>query len=248
MVLPSYHYPNGTLLQELIKVRGWQVSPTEIETCLLQHPRILDAAVIGVGFPDVQVELPRAYIVVDSKPPSNPLSDGEIHDHVGSQLAKYKSLTGGIRRIDSIPKSAAGKMLKKVLREAAAKEAVEQECVKHVEQPIPVDKNYFEHVEHVELAGPRTADGMANANGRKTGNGIANGNESTAKITTDGKIQEAEANAYGPVGDKKRKHEANMNGANGVGHHKRTKSHANGIKTSIENGTRRSSRINGKVA
>ena len=220
--------------QELIKVRGWQVSPTEIEACLLQHPLIRDAAVIGVGYPDTQEELPRAYIVVDSKPSDNPLSDNKIHEHVGNHLAKYKSLTGGIRRIDSIPKSAAGKILKKILREASAKEAIEVESIKHVEQPIPVDKVYFEHVEHVETTDHGVHE--AKENGHKIGNGNVNGLKNGANGTSE---------------NKKRKHESKEdNSTQGLGH-KRTKSHPNGVAAGLESngdGTRRSSRIIGKAA
>ena len=233
-------------LQELIKVRGWQVSPTEIEACLLQHPHIIDAAVIGVGFPDVQVELPRAYVVVDPKSSSPPLSDEEVHVHVGNHLAKYKALTGGIRRISSIPKSAAGKILKKVLREVAAKEAAEQENLKHVEQPIPVDKTYFEHVEHVEVVehGPGVV-------AEEISNGTANvGGSGNPKKTSNGNIVIVGGlDGFGDV--KKRKHAMNGNDANDytngtVANHKRTKSHTNGVDGNAENRTRRSLRMNGE--
>ncbi|KAL6720094.1 hypothetical protein ACLMJK_002015 [Lecanora helva] len=225
--------------KELIKVRGWQVSPTEIETCLMRHPLILDAAVIGVGYPDVQVELPRAYIVVDRKSDSSskPLSDKDIHDHVGNHLAKYKSLTGGIRRIDSIPKSAAGKILKRELRKAAAKEATEVESVKHVEQPIPVDKHYFEHVDHVE-AGRHAGNGVMKENGHKTVNGHGHSNGIKAETN--------EVN-----GNKKRKYETSTGETNHTTSHKRNKSYPNGLEANREihkYRTRRSSRVHGKVS
>ena len=219
--------------QELIKVRGWQVSPTEIEACLMQHPLICDAAVIGVGYPDTQEELPRAYVVVDAKSRGASLSDKEIHEHVGNHLAKYKSLTGGIRRIDSIPKSAAGKILKKILREASAKEAVEVAGVKHVEQPIPVDKVYFEHVEHVEAVDHEVD--ARKENGNRIGNSHVNGLTNGANGTRD---------------NKKRKYSKEDDAVKDFGH-KRTKSHPNGIGARLksnENWTRRSSRISGKAA
>ena len=181
--------------------------------------------------------------MVDRKS-STLLSDKEIHQHVSNSLAKYKALTGGIRRIDSIPKSAPGKILKKVLKEAAAKEASEQESLKHVEQPIPVDAAYFEHVEHVELAehgpgaiGQEISNGTESRNLKKTSNGnivIVGGLDGSIDVDT-----------------KKRKHTRNGNDANDdtngiVGNHKRTKSHTNGLDRISENGTRRSSRIYGK--
>lgn len=110
--------------KELIKVRGWQVSPTELEICLLKHPSIIDAAVIGVDLSDGRGELPRAYLVLDptSLPP---VTDEEIQKHVHCHLAKYKALTGGIRHIKVVPRSAAGKILKKVLRKEIEEEVRE---------------------------------------------------------------------------------------------------------------------------
>ena len=229
------------------------MSPTEIERCLLQHPRILDAAVIGVGYPDVQIEQPRAYIVTDSRSSAGPLSDDEIHKHVSEHLSKYKQLSGGIRRVDSIPKSAAGKILKKHLREEAAKEAAEVESLKHVEQPIPVDKHYFEHVEHVETGVEKktTINGTTNGddshegrseterpNGAKKRNRV--GSAVNEDIVIDGK--------YAKNDNRKRKHATNGNdGKNGISH-KRSRSYVNGSNgqpQSAEFAKRRSTRING---
>lgn len=49
--------------KELIKVRGFQVAPPELEAVLLSHPFIIDAAVIGISFPNADIEDPRAYVV-----------------------------------------------------------------------------------------------------------------------------------------------------------------------------------------
>lgn len=51
----------------MIKVRGWQVCPAELEGVLLMHDAVLDAAVIGVNFLDGRGELPRAYVVLDNE-------------------------------------------------------------------------------------------------------------------------------------------------------------------------------------
>lgn len=105
-------------MQDLIKVRGWSVSPAELEQCLLGHPGIEDAAVIGFDQNDGRGELPRAYIV-----PTNtriPLTDEEIRIFMGQHLARYKALDGGIFRIDKIPRSASGKILKPVLRQLSS--------------------------------------------------------------------------------------------------------------------------------
>jgi acyl-coenzyme A synthetase/AMP-(fatty) acid ligase len=116
---------DSNFLQEIIKVRGWQVSPTELETCLLTHPCVVDVAVIGVDFSDDRGELPRAYVVVDPNSPY-PVTDQEIKDYLGGHLAKYKALDGGVKRVRSIARNASGKILKKLLRDEAKQEILEE--------------------------------------------------------------------------------------------------------------------------
>ncbi|KAG0650962.1 Acyl-ligase azaF [Hyphodiscus hymeniophilus] len=112
--------------KELIKVRGFQVAPPELEGVLLSHPLIVDAAVIGVKDPiERDVEHPRAYVVKRPVPESQSLDEKTVKDHCGSRLAKFKELTGGVHFVESIPKNASGKILKRILREAAEKEAKE---------------------------------------------------------------------------------------------------------------------------
>lgn len=104
--------------KELIKVRGFQVAPAELEGVLTSHSDIIDAAVIGI--PDIQNgEVPRAYVV-----PRNGASPttAEIKSFMGNQLARYKSLDGGVIFVDHIPRLPSGKILKRVIREWAAKE------------------------------------------------------------------------------------------------------------------------------
>lgn len=105
-------------VKELIKVRGFQVAPAELEGELTTHPKIIDAAVIGVTEKD-GAELPRAYIVVR---PGCELEKDEVNAYMKERLARYKQLEGGIRFVDSIPKLPSGKILKRVLREEAKKE------------------------------------------------------------------------------------------------------------------------------
>lgn len=104
--------------KELIKVRGFQVAPNEIEGVLLSHPAISDAAVIGVRV-DRDVEAPRAYIV---RTAGSRIEEAEVMALVAAKLARYKQLVGGVRFVDSIPKIASGKILRRVLREEAKRE------------------------------------------------------------------------------------------------------------------------------
>lgn len=105
--------------KELIKVRGFQVAPAEVEGVLLEHASVSDAAVIGI--PDVEKgsEMPRAYIVVKQ---GKTLSEKDIQDWIKGRLAGYKQITGGVKFLEAIPKNASGKILKKDLKEMARKE------------------------------------------------------------------------------------------------------------------------------
>jgi 4-coumarate--CoA ligase len=96
-------------LQELIKYKGLQVAPAELEGVLLSHPSILDAAVIGVE--QDGTEVPRAFVVIGKK-----ISEKEIKAFVKSRVAGYKQLRGGVVFVDAIPKNASGKILRKELR------------------------------------------------------------------------------------------------------------------------------------
>ncbi|KAL4955775.1 hypothetical protein BDW69DRAFT_182240 [Aspergillus filifer] len=108
--------------KELIKVRGFQVAPPELEAVLLSHKGIIDAAVIGVRDETGETELPRAYVVRRSEKEGDWLGEDEVKGYLAARLARYKALTGGVRFVDSIPKNASGKILKRVLREEAEKE------------------------------------------------------------------------------------------------------------------------------
>ncbi|KAL4985598.1 putative AMP-binding enzyme [Aspergillus falconensis] len=94
--------------KDLIKVRGFQVAPPELEAVLLSHPLIVHTAVIGIKSKrESGSELVRAYVV--RRP-----GKGE-----GLTEGEYKALTGGVRFVEVIPRNASGKILKRVLREEA---------------------------------------------------------------------------------------------------------------------------------
>ncbi|KAK1585008.1 AMP-binding enzyme [Colletotrichum navitas] len=103
--------------KELIKYKGIQVAPAELEALLVTHPKIQDAAVIGVD--GEGTELPRAYVVADK----TQISAEEIQKWVADQVASYKKLRGGVVFIDAIPKSPSGKILRKDLRALVKREA-----------------------------------------------------------------------------------------------------------------------------
>lgn len=106
--------------KELIKYKGLQVAPAELEALLLSHDQILDAAVIGVLDPSGSGnELPRAYVVADAKK----IGAEQIKEFVKQNLAQHKQLRGGCIFLDVIPKSPSGKILRRELRDLAKREA-----------------------------------------------------------------------------------------------------------------------------
>ncbi|KAK4490210.1 hypothetical protein RD792_000868 [Penstemon davidsonii] len=97
-------------LKELIKYKGYQVPPAELEALLLTHPEISDAAVIP--FPDKDVgQFPMAYVVRKS---GSTLSESGVMDFIAKQVAPYKRIRR-VAFISSIPKNPSGKILRKDL-------------------------------------------------------------------------------------------------------------------------------------
>lgn len=106
-------------LKELIKYKGFQVAPAELEAVLIGHPKIADTAVIGV--PDTEAgELAKAFVVKKD----TSLTKEEIHQYVGGKLSKYKHLHGGIEFRNMIEKTPSGKILRRALREQNTKAAM----------------------------------------------------------------------------------------------------------------------------
>ncbi|OOQ89559.1 putative AMP-binding enzyme [Penicillium brasilianum] len=108
--------------KELIKVRGFQVAPPELEAVLLSHPQIIDAAVIGITFPGADTEYPRAYVVRRPGSQGQKLTEEGVQKYVLTRLARFKALTGGVKFVGSIARNPSGKILKRVIREEAKRE------------------------------------------------------------------------------------------------------------------------------
>ncbi|XP_019642431.1 PREDICTED: probable 4-coumarate--CoA ligase 3 isoform X2 [Branchiostoma belcheri] len=99
-------------VKELIKYKGFQVAPAELEAVLLGHPGVQDAAVIGLP-DDVAGELPKAFIVKKS----DAVTEKDITDFVTERVAPYKKLRGGVVFIGEIPKTPSGKILRRMLKD-----------------------------------------------------------------------------------------------------------------------------------
>ncbi|MBI2703881.1 MAG: 4-coumarate--CoA ligase family protein [Actinobacteria bacterium] len=101
-------------LKELIKYKGFQVPPAELEALLLTHPAVADAAVIGL--PDDEAgEVPVGFVALKADQSVTP---DEIKAFVADRVAHYKRLRE-VTIVDTIPKSASGKILRRVLRDQA---------------------------------------------------------------------------------------------------------------------------------
>lgn len=87
--------------------------PAELEQVLREHPNVLEAAVIGVPH-DMYGEVPRAFVV---KKTASDVTEEELHAFVDERLAEYKRLRGGIKFVDSVPKNATGKLLRRQLKD-----------------------------------------------------------------------------------------------------------------------------------
>ncbi|KAI8074068.1 hypothetical protein BC940DRAFT_363995 [Gongronella butleri] len=104
-------------IKELIKVKGMQVAPAELEAVLLGNEKIADCAVVGVYDAKDATEYPRAYVVLQVGVEKSPAMAKEIADYVAGRLINYKQLRGGVRFVPAIPKSAAGKLLRKDIKQ-----------------------------------------------------------------------------------------------------------------------------------
>jgi acyl-CoA synthetase (AMP-forming)/AMP-acid ligase II len=100
-------------VKELIKYKGYQVAPAELEAVLLSHPEIADAAVIGVPDKESGEELPKAFVV---RAMGSELSEESVMDFMSERVAPHKKIRM-VEFIEAVPKSAAGKILRKDLKQ-----------------------------------------------------------------------------------------------------------------------------------
>jgi acyl-CoA synthetase (AMP-forming)/AMP-acid ligase II len=104
-------------VKELIKYKGMQVAPAELEALLLGHPAVADVAVIPV--PDADAgEIPKAFVVVRA-----PLTADEVMAFVAERVSSYKKVRQ-VEFVDAIPKSPSGKILRRLLVEQERQRAL----------------------------------------------------------------------------------------------------------------------------
>jgi acyl-CoA synthetase (AMP-forming)/AMP-acid ligase II len=104
-------------IKELIKYKGYQIAPAELEALLLTHPAITDAAVIGVGDEEAG-EIPKAFVVS-----AGSLTAEEVSQFVADRVAPYKKIRA-VELVDEIPKAPSGKILRRLLIERERNAAI----------------------------------------------------------------------------------------------------------------------------
>ena len=108
-------------IKELIKVRGFQVAPAELEELLLTNEHVQDVAVVQVPDSD-SGELPRAYVVLKPSADKKEVMEEYLKEWVKERVSPYKRINGGVVFVEKIPKSASGKILRRVLRDLVERE------------------------------------------------------------------------------------------------------------------------------
>lgn len=106
-------------LEELIRYKGFQVAPAELEAILLSHPDVMDAAVTA-GWDDIHLtQVPKAFVVLRPELYATQAVQDDackrIQTYVDSRVIAYKKLRGGVFAIDGIPKTPSGKILRRLL-------------------------------------------------------------------------------------------------------------------------------------
>ncbi|RMJ25493.1 Phenylacetyl-CoA ligase [Aspergillus sp. HF37] len=128
----GYQDKNGSFyitdrVKELIKYKGFQVPPAELEGILVDNEAVDDVAVVGIESEAHGTEVPLAFVVRSSKSKSSGVgADQEARNIVQwleGKVAQHKRLRGGVRFVNEIPKSVSGKILRRVLKAQVKEEA-----------------------------------------------------------------------------------------------------------------------------
>ena len=101
---------------------GFQVPPAELEGKLLGRDDVADACVLGVWNAEQHTEVPRAYIVVKAGVQETDALKKDIVDWLSARVGPPKRLRGGVEFVKEVPKSASGKILRRLLRDKLKKE------------------------------------------------------------------------------------------------------------------------------
>lgn len=112
--------------------KSHRVAPAELEGLLVGHEKVADVCVLGIYDPDQATEVPRAYVVKAEgfKNADDVRLESELREWLEVKIASHKKLRGGVRFVDDIPKSAAGKILRRVLRDKMNIEEAEKNKLK----------------------------------------------------------------------------------------------------------------------
>ncbi|KAF7159235.1 hypothetical protein CNMCM5623_004507 [Aspergillus felis] len=114
-------------VKELIKYKGFQVAPAELEGILVDNEAVDDVAVLGVESEAHGTEVPLAYIVRSAKSKNSNITAEEeatrIVQWLDAKVAYHKRLRGGVRFVDEIPKNPSGKILRRLLKKQAKEDA-----------------------------------------------------------------------------------------------------------------------------
>lgn len=128
----GYQDKNGSFyitdrVKELIKYKGFQVAPAELEGILVDNEAIDDVAVAGMESKEHGTEVPLAFVVRSAKSKSSGASPeqtaADINKWLDDKVAYHKRLRGGVRFVEEIPKNPSGKILRRLLKQQAQDEA-----------------------------------------------------------------------------------------------------------------------------
>lgn len=119
-------------VKELIKYNGFPVAPAELEGILAAHSKVEDCAVLGLFALHLETEVPTAFVVLKNGIEANGDTEKELLDFVAGKVAPQKKIRGGIRFVETIPKTQSGKILRRVLKNQALEEDKSTNITNHL--------------------------------------------------------------------------------------------------------------------